>query len=220
MKYVLKIVVFWTILSQTFDATAQNESPGLDNRINLLFGLNQPLLAGGFNVEGNLFYKRLAFDYSHGVSLDFAGNTVTGELAEQQLAVHMPYTTGFGVGYRFNEWFNLRVEPKWHRFEIYQAGVAQTASNQIVGYNTFSLGLGAYVNWRPFKEQDNALRGLMVSPSLRYWPRVRSTLNNDQFTYTNTLTDQVETHNAMEAGIANTPIIFNISVGYSFQLKK
>ncbi len=76
------------------------------------------------------------------------------------------------------------------------------------------------MNWRPFKKQENALRGLMVSPSLRYWPRVSSTLEDNQFTYTNSLTDRVETHQAMEAGIANTPLIFNISVGYSFQLKK
>lgn len=198
-------------------ALGQSQKP-LDTRINLLFGLNQPLLVKGFNIEGNFFYKRLAFDYSHGVSLNLEGPTLVGEASRQQLAVHLPYTTGFGVGYRFTEWFNLRLEPKWHRFEVYPGGAPQTQEHLIQAYNTFTLGLGAYINWRPFKKLKHPLKGIMISPSIRYWPRLSSSLENDQFTYYNEATGQQETHDALAIGFGNTPWVFNISVGYSIAL--
>ncbi len=214
---IIPIILFFYCV-QT--AQAQDRTP-LDTRVNLLLGLNQPVFADGFNIEGNFFYKRLAFDYSHGVSLDFSGITVSGELAEQQLKVHMPYTTGFGVGYRFNHWFNLRLEPKWHRFEIsYDSDVPLEMEEEIVSYNTFSLGIGAYVNWRPFARKAGAINGIMVAPSIRYWPRVSSSLADNEFTYDNRLTGQTETHEAMQAGINNTPFIFNVSIGYSLPIKK
>lgn len=197
-------------------AYGQSTPPELTNRVNLLFGVNQ-LMVGGFNVEGNVFYKRLAFDYSHGVSLDFSNDMLTGDAADQGLAVHLPYTTGFGVGYRFTEWFNLRVEPKWHRFEIYYEGDSQTKANQVGAYNTFTLGLGGYVTWLPFKNKDNLLRGIMIAPSLRYWPNVSTSLDGDAFEYENSLTNQTETHEAMNIGLANTPFIVNVSVGYSIK---
>lgn len=195
---------------------AQNGDHPLTNRVNLLFGLNQPLL-GGFNIEGNLFYKRLAFDYSHGISLNLSNNTLSGDAASQGLAVHIPYTTGFGIGYRFNDWLNVRVEPKWHRFEIYYEGAEQIAANQIVAYNTFTLGLGAYGNLRPFKHQENLLKGIMVSPSVRWWPNVSTSLDEDVYTYENVQTGQSEAHEALNIGFGNTPLILNISVGYSIE---
>ena len=194
---------------------AQEKPVNNDIRINLLFGLNQPML-GGFNVEGNLFYKRLAFDYSHGVSLDFENKILSGAPKEQGLAVHIPWTTGFGVGYRFNEWLNLRVEPKWHKHEIYYDGVPQNENTMLFDYTTFTLGLGLYANVRPFKNKENFLKGLMIAPSVRFWPQVASTLTDDQITYENIITGQTEVHEAMEIGISNTPWIVNVSVGYSF----
>jgi hypothetical protein len=216
-RLVCILLLLFAVVSEGLAQQTSKEE--FDTRINVLFGLTQPLFAKGFNVEGNFLYKRLAFDYSHGVSLDFSGNTVSGELKEQHLQVHVPYTTGFGVGYRFFPWLSLRVEPKWHRFEIYYEG-PQTESNKIVDYNTFSLGLGAYANWRPFKKVTNALKGIMIAPSIRYWPTVSSTLPGDQFVYNNRITGNTETHHRMEAGINNTPIVFNVSVGYSFGLSK
>ena len=190
----------------------------LSNRANLLFGLNQVLLIDGFNIEGNLFYGRLAFDYSHGVSLDFTNDLLTGDVADQGLAIHLPYSTGFGVGYRFTEWFNLRLEPKWHKFEVFYDGDVQNDANLIDSYTTFSLGIGAYIDWRPFKNSRGGLQGLMISPSVRYWPRLSSSLNDDRFSYDNRITGRRETHEAMEIGLSNTPLIINVSVGYSVAL--
>lgn len=193
------------------------KSEKLDTRANLLFGLNQPLLSG-FNIEANYFWDRLAFDYSHGVSLNFANETLGSEAKDQGLQAHVPWTTGFGVGYRINSWLNLRAEPKWHKFELSYDGGNYMGESVLFSYTTFSLGLGAYANIRPFKKWGKYWEGIMIAPSIRYWPRITSSLDDNKIQYQNTQTGQSETHNAMEVGIANTPWIFNISVGYSIEI--
>lgn len=191
-----------------------------DKKVNILFGLAQPLLASGFNIEGNYIYHRWIFDYSHGASLDFSGKTVTKDLRRQGIAVHEPYTTGFGVGYRIKEWINVRVEPKWHRFESYYDGEQQVKESQIVSYNTFSLGVGVYGSYQPFKHQNNFLRGVVIAPSVRFWPTVSSSLKDDKFTYFNKNTNSQEVIKTLDAGSGFTPLVVNVSVGYSFSLKK
>jgi hypothetical protein len=83
-----------------------------DRKGAVLFGLTQPLVVSGFNIEANYIHNRLIFDYSHGASLEFSGNLLPDYLQNQEIVVHMPFSTGFGIGYRFTEWLNLRVEPK------------------------------------------------------------------------------------------------------------
>lgn len=212
-KINLLLIVFLISISATL------AQPTLNNKVNVVFGLNQ-LLAKGFNAEVNVFHKRLAFDYSHGVSLDFTGAALTGDEKDQKLAIHLPWTTGFGVGYRFSDALNVRLEPKWHRFEVYYDGDQQTSTNRITAYTTFTLGVGAYYNWQPFKQKDSALKGLMVVPSLRFWPRLSSTLDNDKLQYNNRETGQTETHESMQVGFGNTPWVFNISIGYSFGMRR
>ena len=216
MRLLITLVLFFVFYHPL---TAQQNPNRLSSRANLLFGLNQPLFVDGFNIEANLFYGRFAFDYSHGISLDFSNDLLSGDPADQGLTIHLPYTTGFGIGYRFTEWFNLRAEPKWHKFEVFYDGDAQTAANEIVSYTTFSLGLGAYIDWRPFKNTPGPLNGFMISPSVRYWPRLSSSLNSDEFNYDNRITGNTETHKAMEVGLSNTPWIINVSIGYSLELK-
>lgn len=188
-------------------------------KANVLFGLNQPLL-GGFNIEGNLFYKRLAFDYSHGVSLNLDNEFLDETNRDYGLDVHIPWTTGFGVGYRVNDWLNFRAEPKWHKFELYHMGEAQIAENLIGSYTTFSMGIGAYANIQPFKKQNNFLKGIMVAPSIRFWPRVSSSLENDQMSLYSRAQSAEVTHEALEVGVSNTPWIINVSVGYSLGWEK
>jgi hypothetical protein len=191
-----------------------------DKKIAVLFGLTQPLIVKGFNIEGNYIHNRFIVDYSHGVSLDFAGDMLTPELKDQQLAVHIPWTTGFGVGYRFTHWLNLRVEPKWHRFEFYYDGETQSKENQITGYNTFSLGAGLYGFFQPFKRQENFLKGITIAPSVRFWPTVNSSLLTDEYVYSNKITGANEKIGTLDPGFGFTPLVINISVGYSFSLKR
>lgn len=187
-------------------------------KVNLVFGLSQPLAVKGFNVEGNYIYRQFIFDYSHGISLDFSGAALTTELKDQELVVHMPWTTGFGVGYRLKEWLNVRVEPKWHRFEFYYSEETQNNANKIVSYTTTTLGVGLYGHFQPFKNSDSFLSGIMIAPSIRFWPTIRSILNNDKFNYTNKRTSATEEIKTLDPGFGFTPWVLNVSIGYSFDL--
>jgi len=208
------IAIFITAVS----LNANGQDWKTEKKINVLFGLSQIFIANGFNVEGNYIHNRVIFDYSHGVSLDFKGSLVTDELKKQGVAVHMPWTTGFGIGYRFAEWLNVRVEPKWHRFEFFYENEQQNISNEITSYNTFSLGLGIYGSYQPFKKKNNFLKGIMISPSIRYWPTIYSTLKDNKFIYHNKNTGTNEEIKTLDPGIGFTAFVVNISIGYSFKL--
>lgn len=87
-------------------------------------------------------------------------------------------------------------------------------------YNAFSLGVGLYGNFQPFKKSTSFIKGIVIAPSIRFWPTVSSSLDGDSFTYTNKNTGTNETIEELDAGMGFTPFIFNISIGYSFDLKK
>jgi hypothetical protein len=191
-----------------------------DKRFNILFGLSQPLVAHGFNVEFNYIHNRLIFDFSTGVGLTFSGSTIPPSLQQQDVEVHMPWTTGLGIGYRFTDWINLRIEPKWHRFEFNYKNGQQQTSNEITSYNTVTLGLGLYGCYLPFKNKTNFLKGIMISPSIRYWPTLHSTLPGNSFSYYNINTLSIQQIKTYGPGIQLSPWIVNISIGYSFEFKK
>jgi hypothetical protein len=191
-----------------------------EKRFNVLFGLSQPLVAHGFNVELNYVHNRFIFDFSQGVGLTFSGNAIPASLQQQGVEVHMPWTTGFGIGYRFTDWINLRIEPKWHLFEFNYENGQQLTSNEITSYNTVTLGLGLYGCYLPFKKKTNSLKGIMISPSVRYWPTVNSTLSENSFSYFNPTTESVQQIKTYGPGIKLSPWIVNISIGYSFEFKK
>jgi hypothetical protein len=208
-----------TVFAMVLAVPAKAQDWKTEKRINLVFGLTQPLLLSGFNAEVNYIHNRFIFDYSHGVSLDFSGSSVTPDLKRQGVAIHMPYTTGFGAGYRFTEWLNIRVEPKWHRFECsYDDDITQ-AAGRITAFNTFSLGIGVYGHFRPFKRNHTFLNGILIAPSIRFWPTVSSTLKGT-YTYYNQHTQTNEVIKTLHPGIGFSPIVFNVSIGYSFNLKK
>ena len=201
---------------------AQCQDPSAKkNELVLMAGLIQPVLLQGYNLEMDFYTPKMVFNYSHGFSLDMtneAGTTV-GDIKEQHLAVHIPYSTGFGIGYRLNKYFDVRLEPKMHKFEIYYDDTDRTeAQNQITDYTTFTLGLGAYFRWKPFEKNDTFLKGIFTSTSLRYWQKISSSLDNGELQYTNRITQNTETHKAANIGIANTPFIFNIAIGYCISL--
>jgi hypothetical protein len=199
--------------------TVQQNDMGVATKIpesgrwSVVFGLSQPILAGGFNAELVYWTENWMFDYSHGFDLKFAG---VGSAKEQQLAFRMPHTLGFGVGYRFTEAFNLRLEPKIHIWDVYYENTVMETANRITTYTTFTLGLGAYYSWLPFKNEQNLLRGITIVPNVRFWPNIASTLPNNEFRYLNARTQSEEFHQANNIGIANTPFFFNISIGYTF----
>ncbi|HSC87940.1 MAG TPA: hypothetical protein VLC09_11740, partial [Polyangiaceae bacterium] len=177
---------------------------------------------GGANVEVDVRYRWLVFGYSHGWSLDLAGDQLTGAMRDQGVALHLPYSTGFGVGpslwiESLGMFADLRFEAKVHRFEASYDSEDGTTRTRIANYETVTLGGGLYATAMPFFRSPTALRGLNASLSFRVWPNVASSLDNGQVSYENDRTGRTEVHQAANIGIANTPIIVNLSLGYVFQ---
>jgi len=166
--------------------------------INLIFGLTQPLLLGGGNIEINYLTDNWVFEYSHGFDLDLHESpdlAMTSEERSQGLKIHLPYSTGGGIGYRFTKEFNLRVEFKQHKYEVTHP------SNERMSYTTQDLGIGAYYFYEPLRNYS-----LIIVPSIRYWPTINTSLDNDQYTFSNG-----DVHKAHEFGL-----FANVSVGWKF----
>lgn len=72
---------------------------------------------------------------------------------------------------------------------------------------------------QPFKRQNSFLKGFVIAPSIRFWPTINSTLSEEKFSYHNKNTHQIEDIKLLDPGIGFTPVVFNVSIGYSFNLK-
>lgn len=213
-KFLIILVLATISISNTFAQTKTKKDFLYSNKFSILFGTLQPVIAKGFNVEVNYTTKRMIFDYSHGASLD---PPVVGDYKTQKIALHIPSTTGFGIGYRFSSFFDIRFEPKLHSWEVYNEGEAQNSATKIKDFKTFTLGAGAYYRYMPFRNSNSQLlQGITTSTSVRYWQNVGTTLRNDAFSYQNKSSNKTETLQAPNIGIANSPIIFNIAIGYTF----
>lgn len=220
MRLVALIFILSAMATMTYSQTLKTRE-SQSKELVLLAGLLQPTMLQGGNIEVDFYTKKMVFNYSHGFSLDLDNKhgTTVGDAKSQNLALHLPYSTGFGIGYRVTRFFDVRLEPKLHRFEVYYDGSERSQStNEIADYRTVTMGIGAYFRWKPFEKQHNVLKGIFTSTSVRYWQNVWSSLEGDQITYMNRSTDRLETHKAANIGIANTPFLFNIAVGYSIPL--
>jgi hypothetical protein len=204
-------------LPSNLDAESDDEPwPRFERvRVALLAGLIQPIVLEGGNLELDVYYGRLVVGYSHGFLLNLRGGTVVGDAATQGLSFHLPFSSGLSVGYRFLEWLDVRLEGKVHRFETLDAATGQ----HLFSYTTVTFGFGVYAQYRPFYDfgvqADEWLQGFMLAASARFWPNIWTSLDRDQRTYTSPSTNAEEVHRANNIGIANTPFIFNLAIGYS-----
>ena len=206
-------------------AQADEPAPGLQWRepslaVNL--GLIQPFLLKGANVEADFRWGHFVASYSHGWGLELEGGTVVGDAKRQGITLHLPYTTGLGVGYSvythsLRSFFDVRAEAKLHRFEVAYDSADGATKTDIASYTTLTLGGGAYWTFVPFAARGDALRGLNVSTSVRFWPNVASTLAGGEVHYANARTGREEVHETARIGLANSPVLVNVSVGYVFQ---
>jgi opacity protein-like surface antigen len=185
------------------------------NRFSVLGGLSQ-IAAGGGNVELNWHSSRFAFDYSHGFGLKFGGSLIGKAELDQKVELSMPWTTGFGIGYRLTSALEVRLEPKWHRYKVLYAG-QDFSGTAIRSYTTTTLGVGAYYRVYPFARSTGWAKGVVMAPSVRYWPNVSSSLPGGKFTYANTATGRQETLRAATQGFPGTGgLLANVSLGYTF----
>lgn len=185
-----RIVVAALILTASGSAYAE--------QWNLVFGLSQPLVLKGGNVEINYLTEQFVFEYSHGFALNLSasgGAGMSNSEKSQNLDIYAPYSTGGGVGYRFTKEFNVRLEVKQHQFNVTHP------SGENINYTTRDIGVGAYYFWLPLNS-----RNLLIVPSIRYWPTVYTSLNNGEHTFANG-----DVHKAHSFGLFG-----NISIGWRF----
>jgi len=169
-------------------------------QVGVNFGLMQIAL-GGFNVAGEVRYRRLWLEYSHGMDLTL--NAVGGfglSRAEHNQGVHVfvPYTTGFGFGATLVDELWLGVEFKSHRYEVNAPG------GLVSSYQTYSIG--PVLGYKAF-----IWKGLYANGYARYWPNVASTLPDNRVALQGS--GGTVTHNAHEFGV-----FANVSLGYAFDL--
>ena len=164
------------------------------------FGLLQ-LALGGFNIAGELRYRRMWFEYSHGLDLtlnNVGGFGLSSTERHQDLHVYVPYTTGFGVGVTLLDELWLGVEFKDHKYEVNAPG------GPAVSYNTYSIG--PVLGYKLF-----IVRGLFLNAYLRYWPTVATTLDGGKVTLHGTNGSVV--HEAHDWGLFG-----NLALGYAFDV--
>ncbi|WP_077922945.1 hypothetical protein [Spirosoma sp. 209] len=218
-----RTITFLAFLAFSASAWAQDTQRvnfPYSNRLTLGGGVSQ-LLLGGFNVQAEYTTKRLVFDYSHGFNIRLSGQAASLVAQDQKLNETLTSTLGIGIGYRLTPTLDIRFEPKLHYYEVNYNGESDAGSALLTSYKTVTLGLGAYYRYYPFRRQNNALAGILVMPSLRFWPNVWSSLDDNKLTYLNKATNRTETYKAAPQGFPGTNgLLANVTVGYTFGLHK
>lgn len=215
----LLMLSLWVGLTSSLWAQPDQQTPK-KYEVSVLLGTIQPLVLDGGNVEVDLYLMNIVLGYSHGFSLEMTSKrgTTAGIYKDQSLAIHIPFTTGFGIGYRINKYVDVRIEPKLHKFEVYYDGAdRKSESDRIITYRTITLGGGAYFRWKPFEKHKGFLNNITTATSIRYWPKISNSLEDGQLQYENRITGNTEVLKPANIGFANSPIILNVAIGYSFK---
>lgn len=169
-------------------------------QVGINFGLLQ-LGLGGFNIAGEVRYRRFWFEYSHGVDLhlnDLGGFSMTSTERAQDLRIVVPYTTGFGVGVTVLDELWLGVEFKTHRYEV------NAPSGPVTSYQTYSVG--PVIGYKLF-----VYKGLFANAYARYWPNVASTLDNNEVALRGA-------NGTVEHAAHDFNVFANVSIGYALDL--
>lgn len=141
-------------------------------RPSLMAGVMQWTLFGGGNLAGQVKYKRLVFEYSHGQALHYdrlGGFAQTAAERDAGVAVESPWTTGGGVGYQITPNLHLMIELKAHHYLV------RDTTGDSIEYTTFTAGPGLFYDWYVTKN-------FFVQPNVRWWPTLASTYDSDAAT--------------------------------------
>jgi len=195
MKNLIPVLILVISLTESY---AQER---FENHWSLVAGLSQPILMNGVNIAGTYFTKKMSFEYSHGMFLHLAGSVSKDKHVE---SIYVPFSTGFGVGYRLTSRLDVRGEFKVHRFE------AQLNDLQKVAYVNEDIGIGAYYRIYPFIKSNRWAKSFVIEPSLRYWQYFHSSLKDGNVMYTSNAGEE-QVHRPYNFGLFG-----NVSIGYTF----
>jgi hypothetical protein len=195
-----KILLIAAIVMMQQVTRAQQTKTKIDNsnRFSVMFGLSQPILLKGSNVAVTYTTRKWYFEYSHGMSLDIEKDGVGMTRAEKEdiTSIHIPWSTGFGLGYRATRNLNVFWEVKMHQFE-------PTRNNgESFAYKTIEMGPA--VSYRIFADRQ---KRFFAEPVVRYWFTTAVTGNED-FEGNSIKLSQNYQHKAHQFGL-----FANISIG-------
>ncbi|HEY8923703.1 MAG TPA: hypothetical protein VIU64_04930, partial [Polyangia bacterium] len=184
---------------------ALSESASADHRypsgFSVMAGLVQWTLLRGGNLALEYKIGHLALEVSHGQGLDLnqaGGFGLSSAERDAGVHIHVPWTTGFGVGYRITPNLHALVEVKAHHYEVSGLDPAAQAT-----YTTFSVGPGIFYSIHLY-------RGLFLQPNIRYWPNVGSTLKGNTVAIRQP-DGTIYAHKAHDFGL-----FANMNLGYTF----
>lgn len=205
----LRRITITSIIAIGIIATSHGQTIDRQGKWTVAAGITQPILLNGYNLAINYNLGNIVLEYSHGINLEYRDQVLKPAYKDKLISLNSPYSTGAGIGYKLiakdRIGFDIRAEAKVHKY------VAELTATETIDYVNFDLGSGAYFQYYPFAKQTNALKGLVIEPSIRYWANTVSTLK-DAHTY------QTENDLAAIHEPYSLDLFANISIGYTFGL--
>ncbi|MEO0325976.1 MAG: hypothetical protein AAF447_23700 [Myxococcota bacterium] len=163
------------------------------------YGLLQPALLRGLNAAVDVRWKRWVLSYSHGAGLQLPDATLSGAEQDAGLVVNLPWSTGFGVGAVLVDELYALVDVKLHGVQVRGADVP-------LDYRTLTVGVE--VGYRLF-----LWRGLHITPVLRFWPNVYTSIDRDGVDLP--VGGTTVRHEPIEQGAAG--FFANVLIGWAFE---
>jgi hypothetical protein len=204
------VFVLLTIIS--YSSYAQSEKTNKEfrysNKFSIGTDLAQPFLLGGFNINVTYMTNRWVFDYSHGMSLEIRDFLQTDVQKALDTKIELPWTTGPGIGYRFTQNLDARLDFKAHRNEIELLN-----GQQELEYTQFTIGPGVFYRLYLGKKT-----GFGLEASARYWfdfGNNLENLNGDEFNFTDNEGNSRKFNTDISSGIG-----VNIALIYTFGRNK
>ncbi|MCI4671388.1 MAG: hypothetical protein MRZ79_24820 [Bacteroidia bacterium] len=168
MKTFLKIfIVAMGLAVLASPLFAQDDQRINSNKLSIMTGLSQPFLLNGVNLAFTYTTDKLYFEYSHGAFLNYhnfgkaAMKAADRENFDTQVA---PFSTGGGVGYRFNS--NGQI---FWEFKVHQYDLKESSTGNEISYKTFEMGPA--LSYRLFLDKE---KKFFFEPVARYWFHVAS----------------------------------------------
>lgn len=198
----------WNGYSQKEEKSSETKEFRYSNKLTLGTDLAQPFLLGGFNLNVSYTTNRMIFDWSHGIGLEIPDFIKSNEQEDLDAQIEIPWTTGPGIGYRWTEKFDTRIDFKAHRTEVELLG-----GQQKLEYTAFTVGPGAYYRFYLGKKT-----GFGLEASARYWFELgnsQDNLDGSEFKFT----DNQGRAQTFDTNI-NGGIGVNIALIYTFNRTK
>ncbi len=157
----LTVVIASIFVARAQQPDTKNDKKNLkySNKLTLGTDLAQPFLLGGLNLNVSYSTNSMIFDWSHGVGLEIPDFIKSDNQEALNAQIEIPWTTGPGIGYRWNSNWDTRIDLKAHRTEV-----DLLEGQQKLEYTAYTLGPGVYYRFYFGKKT-----GFGLEASARYW---------------------------------------------------